>query len=60
MSKILYVGKFVPNKGAAGIHVHNIVQCLREQGIDICYLALRERDTTDKYGKVYVQMFIGK
>ena len=54
MSKILYVGKFVPNKGAAGIHVHNIVRCLREQGIDICYLALRERDTTDKYGKVYV------
>ena len=39
MCKILYVGKFIPNEGAAGIHVYNIAQCLKGQGVEIVYVA---------------------
>lgn len=39
MYKILYVGKFIPNEGAVGIHVYNIAQCLEEQGVKIVYVA---------------------
>lgn len=42
MKKVLYVGKFVPNIGAAGIHVYNIAQCLKSQGVDVVYMAFRD------------------
>lgn len=41
MTKLLYVGKFILNEGAAGIHVYNIAQCLNEQGVEIVYLAYK-------------------
>ena len=43
MYKILYVGKFIPNEGAAGIHVYNIAKCLEEQGVEIVYVAYSKK-----------------
>ena len=54
MYKILYVGKFIPNEGAAGIHVYNIAKCLEEQGVEIVYVAYSKKSF--KENRIYTRV----
>ena len=53
MDKILYIGKFVPNQGAAGIHVFNIAESLKEQGVQVCYMAYKDSGSQVIEDRIY-------
>lgn len=49
MRKVLYVGRFVPNKGGVGVHIYNIAECLKSKEVNVVYMAYKgsEENSSD-------------